>query len=484
MNLKSEKKSQPYYLLPFRFQRINRKELIVNEFGDYLLLPKGSVERIIKKEINKFSEKDFYADLVSNCFVSESPIPQNIEIMATRYRTKKSFLNDFTGLHIIVPTLRCNQACHYCQVSHVTKESGGYDIDNKTIDNIVEIIFKSPNPNITIEFQGGEPLLVFDKIQYCIEKVKEYLAVNSKKLTYVICTNLFLLDENILNYCKLNNIQISTSLDGPEFIHNYNRKNQNSNSYKVTIENIFKCREVLGYDKVSALMTTSKYSLNYHREIIDEYLSHNFKEIFLRVINPYGHALKNRDYNEYTMDDFFEFYKKALNYIIELNRNGIYFVEVFTKLVLTKMLTPFPIGFVDLQSPAGIINNVIVYNYNGNVYPSDEARMIAEMGDDYFNLGNINKNNYKDIFNGEKANQIAEHWSNECLVGCSECAFQAYCGADPIRNYSTQGDMYGFRPTSTFCKKNKMIFEYLIELIDSNSEIEKIFNRWISNKEN
>lgn len=479
----SDKILPPYYLLPFKSQRFNGKELIVNEFGDYLIIPERSVEKIVRKEIDRYSEKDFYADLVSNYFISESPIPANIDIMATRYRTKKSFLNDFTGLHIIVPTLRCNQACHYCQVSHVNKDKVGYDIDYSTIDKMVDIIFRSPNPSITIEFQGGEPLLVFDKIKYCIGKINQYSSLVPKKVVYVICTNLTLLNDDILEFCKSNSILISTSLDGPEFVHNFNRKNLQNNSYKLTIDNIYKCREVLGNDRVSALMTTSKYSLNYPHEIIDEYLSHNFREIFLRAINPFGHAVKNRDENYYPVEDFFTFYKKSLNYILELNRRGIYFVETYTKLILTKMLTPFPIGFVDLQSPAGIINNVIVYNYNGKVYPSDEARMLAEMGDDYFCLGSLQTNTYEEIFNGEKANQIADCWSNECLAGCSECAFQVYCGADPVRNYSTQGDMYGLRPSSSFCKKNKMIFEYLIELIDSNKDYEEIFNYWVSNKE-
>ena len=36
---------------------------------------------------------------------------------------------------------------------------------------------------------------------------------------------------------------------------------------------------------------------------------------------------------------------------------------------------------MDLQSPAGMINGVIVFNYNGKVYATDEARMLAEMKD-------------------------------------------------------------------------------------------------------
>ena len=34
---------------------------------------------------------------------------------------------------------------------------------------------------------------------------------------------------------------------------------------------------------------------------------------------------------------------------------------------------------MDLRSPAGAGMGVVVYNYNGNVYASDESRMLAEM---------------------------------------------------------------------------------------------------------
>lgn len=135
---------------------------------------------------------------------------------------------------------------------------------------------------------------------------------------------------------------------------------------------------------------------------------------------------------------------------------------------------------MDLLSPAGLISKVVVFNYDGKVYASDESRMLAEMGDYNFQLGDLGKNSYEEIFYGKKASEIALNWSTEALAGCSECAFQAYCGADPVRYYATQGDMYGYRPSSPHCKKNMEIIRYLLELMDNNKDIERIFRSWIS----
>lgn len=468
-----------YYLLPFRFHRITEKrEILINEIGDFLMVPNGTVNKIISKSLQQNEDEDLYADLIANFFISETQIPDLIDVIATRYRTKKSFLDYFTSLHIFVISLRCDHTCHYCQVSRVSQNKFAYDMHEEYIDKGIELMMMSPNPNLTMEFQGGEALLAFEKIVYAIEKTKAEAARRSKLMTYVICTNLSPVTNEILDYCKLNDIFISTSLDGPEFVHNKNRHKPEKNSYELAVKGINRVREVLGGDKVSALLTTTNLSLEYPLEIVDEYFNLGFRNIFLRPISPYGFATKNEKKNKYQTDQFLEFYKKALSRIIEYNLSGEFYRETYATIILRKILTPFPVTYVDLQSPAGMINNVIVFNYDGKVYVSDEARMLAEMKDFTFQLGDLNTNTYKEIFYGDKAMNLSEAWVNESLPGCSECAFQNYCGADPVMNYATQGDIFGYRPTSTFCQKNMEIIRYLFELMGSDQQIEKIFRTW------
>jgi radical SAM protein with 4Fe4S-binding SPASM domain len=162
-----------------------------------------------------------------------------------------------------------------------------------------------------------------------------------------------------------------------------------------------------------------------------------------------------------------------------LNLKGEYFVEEFTALFLKKILTPFCIGFVDLQSPSGIINSVVVYNYDGYVYASDESRMLAENQDYTFCLGHV-MDNYEDLFFSKKVGTIAQIWANEVLAGCSDCAFQSYCGADPVRNYATQRDMYGYRPNSAFCRRNKEIIKHIFSFVVNKPEIISVFKSWIN----
>lgn len=473
--------SQPYFLLPFRFQNLTKtKEVLVNDIGDFVIVPSGTAEMIITKKLKREDNDELYCDLVSNFIISEEKIPPLIDVIATRYRTKKSFLDNFTSLHIFVITLRCEHTCHYCQVSRVSQNRRVFDMDKIHIEKGIEMMMKSPNNNVTMEFQGGEALLAFDSIVYAIEKTKIEARIRDKNVTYVICTNLAPLTNEMLEYCKENNVLVSTSIDGPEFIHNQSRLRPEKNSYELAINGINKCRDILGYDKVSALLTTTSLTLNYPNEVVDEYYNLGFRSIFLRPISPFGFATNNSKKNKYKAEDFIVFYKKALHRIIEYNLNGTFYREDYATIILKKILTPFPVGYVDLQSPSGMINNVIVFNYDGKVYATDEARMLAEKRDFTFQVGDLNCDTYSDIFYGSKAIAFSDVWANEGIAGCSECAFQNYCGSDPVFNYATQGDMYGYRPASEFCKKNMEIIRYLFELIDSDKKIEKIFQNWVN----
>lgn len=476
-----QENERKYFLLPFRFHKItSEKEVIVNEVGDFLIVPIGTATRIANREIG--IDDILYPDLFANFFISDKPIPDLIDILATRYRTKKSFLDDFTALHIFVTTLRCNHSCHYCQVSRVSENKTDFDISFEDLEAGIKHMFRSPAKSITMEFQGGEPLLSFDKVKYGIERALELNKNFKKEITFVICTNSTVFSNEILQFCKENSVIISTSLDGPEFLHNANRPKSGTKSYEMVIDGIRKAREVIGHDNVSVLMTTTSMSLDYPIEIINNYIENGFSNVFLRPISPYGFALKNTLKNLYETDKYLEFYKKGLNYILDLNKQGHFFVEDYTTVILKKMLTPFPVGYVDLQSPAGMINNVVVFNYDGKVYATDESRMLAENKDFTFQLGHV-RNEYNSLFYGEKAELISRYMCNESLAGCSDCGFQTYCGADPVRNYVTQGDFEGYRPTSDFCKKNMEIIRHLFELIDKDGkELLPIFYSWINNR--
>jgi len=471
-----------YQILPYRFERLKENVFLSNEVGEFLYLTIEDFGKFIEHGLS--AEDKAYKALKSKQIIADNNIDSVIEMLATKYRTKKHFLTEFTSLHMVVASLRCNSNCSYCQVSKKDLSDVSFDMTKKTAKKVVEKIFESPSNNIKIEFQGGEPLLNFDIIKYIIEKAEWINLFKKRNLEFVICTNLTSIDEKMLKWLKGHKIFISTSIDGPKALHNLNRPLHDiENSYDLVVEKIKQCREYLGHDSVSALMTTTSYTINNFNEIIDQYIELGFDSIFLRSLNPYGFAKRDKHKLAYPMIDFVENYKIALDYIIDINVKGKFFVEGFAAILLTKILTPFSTGYVDLQSPAGIAIEGVIYDYDGDVYVSDEGRMLASVGDKKFKIGNVESNSYQEIFNGEYLHELIENSIAESLPGCATCAYLSYCGADPVRNYSEQGDIIGNRTISDICIKNKSIIKHLLSLLERNDkDINRVFWSWITRK--
>jgi His-Xaa-Ser system radical SAM maturase HxsB len=470
-----------YKLLPFRFLSLDASnELVVNEAGEYAIVPKGTSRTLIQRQLDPGS--DLYATLKAKQFIADSGSAPLLDILATKYRTKYAFIEGFTKLHIFVVTLRCDHSCHYCQVSRQTTDKSSYDMSFATADKSVDLMMKSPAKHLTMELQGGEPLLAMDVIRHMVPYAKQRAKDLNKELSIVVTTNLANATDDILKYLRDENIKVSTSLDGPAFIHNANRPRPGNNSYEITIEQIERARQILGRDRVAALMTTTQLSLTYPKEIIDEYVRQGFHSIFLRPLSPYGFAVKSKKRTGYRLNSFLNFYLTGLSHILEINRGGYNLAEVYTKILLTKILTPYGTGFVDLQSPAGAGISVLVYNYDGDVYATDESRMLAEMGDHTFRLGSVHTHSHTNLFTSDSFLKLVSASCNQSLPGCSDCALQTYCGADPVFHHSSQGDSVGHRPSSDFCNRNMSIIKHLFGLIAENDiERMRIFFSWIHN---
>lgn len=467
-------------LLPFQFMRLFGQELLVNEAGEFLFTPAGTTSALADGSVD--TQSTLYKDLKAKHFLYDDTSSPLLDVLAAKIRTKYEHISGGTKLHIFVVTLRCEHSCHYCQVSRQNSASKEeFDMSRETVDRSISLMFDSPAANLTLELQGGEPLLAFDVIQYIIPRAKEQAKERGKSLNLVVTTNLACATDDMLMYFRDEGVKVSTSLDGPAFLHNKNRPRPGNDSYERAIDGIERARAIVGYQNVAALMTTTAASLDHVREIIDEYVRRDFHTIFLRPISPYGFAVKTRHRTGYEMARFLDFYKEGLAYILDINRSGYRLAEIYSQILLSKILTPYGTGYVDLQSPAGGAWNVLVYNYNGDVFATDESRMLAEMQDWTFRLGNVHRDTRRSLFTSEPALKMFEASCNQSLAGCSDCAFQSYCGADPIYHHATQGDLYGHRPTSGFCARNMEVIKHLFSFIEKDDpETMGIFWSWLT----
>ncbi len=469
-----------YTLLPFRFTSLDSdRYVLTNAAAEYLIAPREKVFDFVQHKLS--SDDSLYIQLRARHFLVDDSTSIAPELLAIKLRTKYERLAEFTGLHIFVVSLRCEHSCPYCQVSRQSEDKRRYDMSYEIADKSLDLALRSPSEYIKIEFQGGEPLLNFELIKFIVLEAKERNRALGKNLGFVIATNLALVTKEILAFCGEHSILISTSLDGPKDLHNANRPRPGGDSYEKATQGITLAREMLGRDQVSALMTTTKASLGRVKDIIDEYLAQDFHGIFLRPLSPYGFAIKTKSYGAYDSEQWINFYKEGLDYIIELNRRGLDIREDYASIILKKMLTSEDPGYVDLMSPSGIGIGAVVYNYDGRVYASDESRMLAEMGNEKFKLGNVLEHTYEQIFTSPNLLDPLEESFAFSVPMCNDCAFEPYCGADPVFHYGLYHDYIGRKPESAYCSRNMATFRFLIERMEGDKFIRKLFTRWANN---
>jgi len=468
------------YLNQFYFDKLGDGYLLTNDFGSYAFLSLEDFRSLLEGKLDE--KADLYQDLRKKGFIRRDL--SEYGPLVAQYQKCKGSLFSGPGLHIVVVTERCNQNCIYCQASAKGMKDSSLDMDKETAQKTVDRILEATSPVITIEFQGGEPLVNWEVVKFIVEYAKKEAKKIGKKARFSLVTNLSLMDEEKMDFLNREIIGVCTSLDGPREVHNRNRPYPKGDSYGETVKWIERYREKQnelqkeGRDKmrISSLVTISKISLDYPKEIVDEYMRLGFPGIHLRPLSYLGYSAGNfKQQMGYSMEDFMDFWRKALDYIMELNIEGNFFRERGVELMLKKILAKNDPGFTDLRSPCGAATGQMLYNHDGDVFTCDEGRMVEE---DIFKIGNVFEDGYEEMINSDTTHAMmtASLLENE---PCHNCVYKPYCGVCPVKNYEHCGTLFPQIKNTEWCKLHKGQFDYIFSKLKE-EKYKKILEGWIS----
>lgn len=430
------------------YDKKNKTYLLTTDDGNFLFVNSSALKQL---KTGKIIDENLYLTfLAKGIIVNENNFNKIVQKTAKRY----GFLGNGTSLHIVIPTHRCNLGCTYCFASatNITDSKEENDLDEKTAKKIIEFIMTSPSSAITIEFQGGEATARFDTVQLMSLYAKELNKKYKKDLKITIVTNLTLMNEKIANWLIDNDITICTSFDGPKNVHDKNRFIKAKEGIQVGtydqvifwINRINKLYEEKNKPyRVNALMTITKHSLAYYKEILDEYVKLKIEYVNIRSLTEVGRATENSEEILYTKQDFTKFYEDSVNYLKELYLKGIKISERTLEMYAQKILLNTPTYHADFESPCGAATGQITYHNNGNIYTCNEA-----LGRDEFKIGNVFEDNWKGVFQKKETAKAILNSMLESNVKCDRCVFKPYCGTCMVENYYHLGK-FNFYPTKT-----------------------------------
>ena len=152
MKLDLLRKASSRFPAPFRLRRLDDCYLLTNPGGDYIFLDEGELERFAEGDLQP--DDELYERLRQGNFIARELDADRLVRQVSR---RKGFLTQGPHLHIVIPTLRCNETCVYCHASRADMEDAATDMSPETAERAVDLALQSTSPDITIEFQGGEP---------------------------------------------------------------------------------------------------------------------------------------------------------------------------------------------------------------------------------------------------------------------------------------------------------------------------------------
>ena len=183
------------------------------------------------------------------------------------------YISDPLPTHGIVSiTNRCNLSCPYCFHSQ-----SDYDMTLETMEHTIRYLLSNAaitNKKASVSFFGGEPLLRFYEIIYPI--VTKY----QDAVEWTMTTNGTLLTEQIIDFCKDNNIQILLSIDGCKNVQDIQRPMKSQESSFDKLKNIIPYL-LLKLPNTTFRSTITKFSLPYLAENIKTAQKFGFKQITL-----------------------------------------------------------------------------------------------------------------------------------------------------------------------------------------------------------
>ena len=463
-------------VLPFDIRRLPDGTLVgVSESGDHAFLSESELDAL-RSNPNAIAPHR-RAELAARFFLPNHG--RNIgkeRLLHARRAARRETVTSGPSLHIIVPTLQCGHTCQYCQVSRAQSDDG-FSMSHADLDAACARIWESGAEVLTVEFQGGDPLLRFDLITRAVTTLEAYNRDNRRRLRFVVASTLHQLTDDMCDFFAAHNVYLSTSLDGPAHLHDRNRPVPGRNSHARTLDGIELARRRIGPDAVSALMTTTRASLDYPEQIVDEYVRLGFRDIFLRPLSIYGFARRNLDRVGYSLEEFQNFYRRALDRILWWNRQGVQLREAYLSIILNKILSTFDAGYVDLQSPPGAGASVLVYNYDGWVYPSDEARMLVETGDRSLRMGAVAEP--LDTLLASDARMALVDGAKAAAVDCAACAYRHYCAPNPVDSQAQFGRADVRAHETEHCQRHLRLFDLAFTLIRNADEaMEELLHDW------
>jgi uncharacterized protein len=355
-----------------------------------------------------------------------------------------------TAFHLLVkPTgAVCNLDCQYC--FFLSKEVLYPNSQFRMTDDLLKIYIRQildaqPTPEVSLNWQGGEPTLMgLDFFKQSVEYVEKYKKTG-QKLLYTIQTNGTKIDNEWASFFKQNNFLVGLSLDGPKELHDIYRVNKGGQG---SFDQVMRGWEILKKHTVDVNILCTVNAANgdhplevYHffrDELNGQYMQ--FIPIVERATAE-TLALANQGWSEHPGSDR-PLYTQNGDLVTERSvkpdQFGRFLISIFNEWIKGDVgkvfVQSFDVALANwLGQPSLCIfqrtcGESLVLEHNGDLYACDHFVEPA------FLLGNIKKTHMIDLVSSNQQHKFGQDKYDSLPQYCRECEVLFACYVECPRN--------------------------------------------------
>jgi uncharacterized protein len=365
----------------------------------------------------------------------------------------------------ILITQKCNLACRYCLAE------AGPDMPHMQTDvayRAVDEAFSLPDQRpLAIQLSGGEPLANFQ----LFKEVVNYIQLKKRTSTHSvkICTqsNATLIDDEISDFLKVNQIDIGISIDGPIHLQDQTRRMLGGrSSFDKTIRGIKTLR--LHGIHFGIILVLSRANVEFPEAIADFISSLEVTGIKINPISRIGDAQTDWAAMAITNDQYFEFMNRFIRHTLD---KGLRLREANLAEYL-KYLVHRIHDYRCMRSNCGAGKSFFLVDAKGDVYPCAHSAGIKE-----WRLGTVHDSQGDLVELGAK-NAIVKRFKDRLVDKIPDtrfCPWRHFCeGGCAVNAHQTHGTIVS---ADSLCGFYERIYPRLLELLaTSPSDFQRLLN--------
>ncbi len=383
------------------------------------------------------------------------------------------FIGDHIAYNIMVKPVgaRCNLNCKYCyylEKKNLYKDDNISLMPESVLENFIKQYIRSQTaPVISFVWQGGEPMLAGMKFYRAAVEYQKYYA-GGRRIINAFQTNGTLINDDWCRFFKQNDFLIGISIDGPEEIHNYYRRNfQGAGTWHKVMNgiNLLKDYNV----DFNTLTVINDYNADYPLEIYSflKNTGSNYHQ-YIPVVeqmttdgNDYPLSLVSPDYTGCT---------KITDWSVSSEKFGHFYIEIFNRWVKKDVGTVFVQLFdVILANWVGEKGGLCIFDktcgtaavleHNGDLYSCDHYVYPENF------LGNIMNRPILEMMLSKRQQEFGSGKRDTLPGFCLNCDYLNICNGECPKNRLTATPT-GEKGLNYLCRGLKDIFRYVSPYMD------------------